>query len=110
MLQSQRCFLEKTAIQMKSPVHPGLGLKNDFAELGLSIAKAAVGLGVTRQQFHQGVNGQSAISPEMAVRLEKAIGSTADAWLRMQAANDLAKVRAREGEIVMKRFAWPEVA
>ena len=95
---------------MKSPPHPGLGLKDDFEELGLSIAKAALGLGVTRQQLHRVVNGQSAISPEMAVRLEKAIGSTADAWLRIQAAYDLAGVRAREGEIVVKRFAWPEVA
>ena len=78
--------------------------------MDISIAKAAVGLGVTRQQLHRVVNGQSAISPEMAVHLVKAIGSTADAWLRMQAAYDLAQVRAREGEIVVKRFAWPEVA
>ena len=75
-----------------------------------SIAKTAIGLGVTRQQLPRVVNGQSAISPEMAVRLEKGIGSTADAWFRMQAVYDLARVRAREGEIVVKRFAWPEVA
>ena len=97
-------------MQMKNPPHPGRLVKSNLEDMGLSIAKAAIGLGVTRQQLHRVVNGQSAISPEMAVRLEKAIGSTADAWLRMQAAYDLAGVRAREGEIVVKRFAWPEVA
>ena len=97
-------------MQMKNPPHPGRLVKSNLEDMGLSIAKAAIGLGVTRQQLHRVVNGQSAISPEMAVRLEKAIGSTADAWLRMQAAYDLAGVRAREGEIVVKRFVWPEVA
>jgi addiction module HigA family antidote len=78
---------------MKNPPHPGLGLKDDFDELGLSIAEAAKALGVTRQQLYKLVNGQSGISPEMAVRLEQVIGGSADHWLRLQAAHDLAQVR-----------------
>jgi addiction module HigA family antidote len=85
---------------MKSPPHPGLGLKEDIQALGFSIAKAAEGLGVTRQQLYRVVRGECVITPEMAIRLEKAIGGTADAWLRLQLAHDLAKARAREGEIV----------
>ena len=75
---------------MKNPSHPGRGLKDDLAALGLSIAEAAEGLGVTSQQLDRIVNGECGITPEMAIRLEKAIGSTADAWFRMQLAYDLA--------------------
>jgi addiction module HigA family antidote len=89
---------------MKNPPHPGRLVKENLDELGLSVAQAAEGLGVTRQQLYKVINGESAVSPEMAVRLEKAIGSTAAAWLRMQAAYDIAEVRKREGEINVKRF------
>ncbi|PHR57630.1 MAG: addiction module antidote protein, HigA family [Robiginitomaculum sp.] len=78
---------------MYNPPHPGKGLRDDFDALGLSIAKAANALGVTRQQLYKVVNGTSAISPEMAIRLEAVIGSTADQWLRMQNAYDLAQIR-----------------
>src|ERR1700704_3482205 len=89
---------------MKNPPHPGRLVKDNLDELGLSVAQAAEGLGVTRQQLYKVINGDSAVPPEMAVRLEKAIGSTAAARLRMQAAYDLAEVRKREGEIKVKRF------
>ena len=92
-------------MRMKNPPHPGRLVKENIDEIGLTIAQAAEGLGVTRQQLYKIVNGQSAISPEMAVRLEKAIGSTADAWLRMQVAYDLACQRQREDEIVVRRLA-----
>jgi antitoxin HigA-1 len=78
---------------MKNPPHPGFGLKDDLDTLNLKISEAAAALGVTRQQLYKVVNGQSAISAEMAVRLEQVIGSTADHWLRLQAAYDLAQVR-----------------
>jgi addiction module HigA family antidote len=90
---------------MKNPPHPGRLVKDNIDDMGLSVAEAAEGLGVTRQQLYRVVNCRSAVSPEMAVRLEKAIGGTADAWLRMQAAYDLAQVRRREGEIVVRRLA-----
>ena len=90
---------------MKNPPHPGLGLKDDVDALGLSVAKAANGLGVTRQQLYRVIRGESGVTPEMAIRLEKAIGGTADGWLRLQTAYDLAKARAREGaiKVPMKR-------
>jgi addiction module HigA family antidote len=77
---------------MKNPPHPGLLVQTALDELGVSTAAAARALGVTRQQLHNVVSGKSAISPEMALRLEHGIGSTADTWLRMQAAYDLARI------------------
>jgi antitoxin HigA-1 len=80
---------------MKRPVHPGEIVRGEIEYLGLSIAEAAQGLGVTRQHLYRIVNGESGVSAEMAIRLELGIGSTADAWLRMQAAYDLAQIRNR---------------
>ena len=90
---------------MKNPAHPGVGLKDDLDELGLSVAEAAKGLGVTRQQLYNVISGRSRITPEMALRLEKAIGSNADHWLRLQAAYDLAQLRMRADPIEVKRLA-----
>jgi addiction module HigA family antidote len=61
-------------------------------------------LGVTRQALNNVVNGKAAISPEMAVRLSKAFGSTPDTWLRLQMNYDLAQVRARADQIDVRRF------
>jgi antitoxin HigA-1 len=94
---------------MKNPPHPGRLVKDEIEELGLSIAEAAKGLGVTRQQLYRVINGESAITPEMAVRLESAIGSSADAWLRMQVNYDLAQIRLRASSIKVKRLE-PKVA
>ena len=94
----------EVSVPMKNPAHPGLLLKDDLAELGLSVAEAAKGLGVTRQQLYNVINGRSSITPEMAIRLEKGIGSNADHWLRMQAAHDLAQIRLRDEPIEVKRF------
>jgi antitoxin HigA-1 len=96
-------------LPMKNPAHPGELVRDNLDELGVSISDAAKGLGVTRQQLHKIIAGRSAISPEMAVRLEKAIGGTADGWMRMQINFDLAQVRERESSIKVKRFA-PKVA
>ena len=94
---------------MKNPPHPGAGLKDEFEALGLTVAEAAKGLGVTRQQLYRVMNGACAISPEMAIRLEKAIGGSADHWLRMQMNYDLAQIRARASSIRVKRLE-PKVA
>jgi addiction module HigA family antidote len=77
---------------MKNPPHPGEIVGDNLAELGVTTKGAADALGVTRQQLHKVISGRSSITPEMAVRLEMAIGSTADTWLRMQAEYDLAHV------------------
>lgn len=90
---------------MKNPPHPGELLKDNVDDLGLSVAEAAKGLGVTRQQLYNVINGKSAITPEMAVRLEKALGGTADLWLRMQVNYDLAQVRRNDRAIKVRRLS-----
>ena len=82
-------------MEMKNPPHPGELIGDTLDELKVSVSEAARGLEITRQQLHNLIAGRCGITPEMAVRLEKAIGSTADTWLRMQMNYDLAKVRKR---------------
>jgi addiction module HigA family antidote len=82
-------------LEMKNPPHPGELISDTLDEIGVSISAAAKGLGITRQQLHNLIAGRSGIKPEMAVKLEQAIGSTADTWLRMQMSYDLAQVRKR---------------
>jgi addiction module HigA family antidote len=85
-------------------VHPGRIVRHDCLEpLGLSVTEGAKVLGVTRQALNNVVNGKAAISPEMAVRLAKAFGSTAETWLRMQLAYDLAAARKDESKIKVRR-------
>src|SRR5215472_15750704 len=96
-------------VKMKNPPHPGELIGDSLEEVGVSITDAAKGLGITRQQLHNVIAGRSAITPEMALRLEKALGSTADMWLRMQMNFDLAQIRARASSIKVKRFE-PKVA
>jgi addiction module HigA family antidote len=71
--------------------------------LGLSVTEGAKVLGVTRQALNNVVNGKSGISPEMAIRLAKAFGSTAETWLGMQLAYDLAAARKDESKIRVRR-------
>ncbi len=90
---------------MKTPPHPGRLVKSACIEaLGLTVSDAARLLGVARPTLSNIVNGRAGISPEMAIRLEKAFGGTADAWLRMQTAFDLAQARRRQSEIRVERF------
>ncbi len=89
---------------MKAPPHPGLAVRDELDELGLSIAEAAEGLGVARQTLHRLVGGESGISPEMAYRLERGIGSNADFWLRLQANYDLAEVRRHADAITVRKL------
>src|SRR6202171_1403390 len=94
---------------MKNPVHPGLVVRHDCLEpLGLSVTAAARVLGVTRQALNNLVNGKAGISPEMAIRLSKAFGSTAETWLRMQVAYDLAAARKEETKIKVHRQHVPQ--
>jgi addiction module HigA family antidote len=91
-------------MSMLTPPHPGRIVRQECLEaLGLSVTKGAEALGVTRQTLNNLVNGDSGISPEMAIRLEKAFGSTADLWLRMQAAYDLAQARKKADKINVHR-------
>jgi len=89
---------------MKNPPHPGRSIRNACLEpLGLTVTEGAKVLGVTRQALNNVVNGKAAISPEMAIRLSKAFGSTPETWLRMQLAYDLAAARKDESKIKVQR-------
>jgi antitoxin HigA-1 len=91
---------------MSNPPHPGEIVRFDCIEVaGISITAAAAALGVTRQALSNLVNGTAGISPEMAIRLEKAFGGTAEHWLRMQVAYDLAQVRKLSPKIKVRRVA-----
>jgi antitoxin HigA-1 len=91
-------------LTMKNPAHPGELVGDTLAELGVSISEAARVLGITRQQLHNVISGRSGVTAEMAVRLEKALGSTADTWLRMQMNYELARIRRRAASIKVKRI------
>ena len=83
---------------MMNPTHPGPSIRaNCLVPLGLSVTEGARVLGVSRHVLSRVLNGRAAISPEMAIRLEKAGWSSADFWLRRQASYDLAQARQREG-------------
>ncbi len=90
---------------MKNPPHPGLSVRHDCLEpLGLSVTEAARKLGVSRKQLSDIVNGHSGISPEMAIRLDKAFGGGAETWFRLQAAYDLARAMRHAGRIKVRRL------
>lgn len=94
---------------MKTPPHPGLSVRYDCLEpLGLSVTEGAKVLGVTRQALNNVVNGKAGISPEMAIRLDKAFGGTAEGWLALQTAYDLAQARKKELSIRVERYVARE--
>ena len=91
---------------MKAPPHPGLSVRLDCLEpLGLSVTAGAKVLGVTRQALNNLVNERAGISPEMAIRLDRAFGGTAEAWLALQTAYDLAQARKKLLASDVKRYA-----
>ena len=91
---------------MKNPPHPGLSVRHDCLEpLGLSVTEAAKKLGVSRKQLSDVVNGHSGISPEMAIRFDKAFGGDANTWYRLQAAYDLAQAMKQADRIKVERLS-----
>ncbi len=91
---------------MKNPPHPGEVIRDAIENgLGLTVTAAAEGLGVSRKTLSQILNGRASVSTEMAIRLEKGIGSSAAAWLRMQMAHDLALAQRTARNIKVKRLA-----
>ncbi len=90
---------------MKNPPHPGDLIKTEIIEpLGLSVTRAAEILKVRRATLSDLLNGKSALTPEMALRIEKAFGPDLDHLLRMQLAYDVAQMRRRAGRIAVKRY------
>ena len=91
---------------MKNPPHPGLSIRHDCLEpLGISVTAAAAHLGVSRKHLSDVINGHSGISPEMAIRLDKAFGGGASTWYQLQAAYDLAQAMKKADRIEVKRVA-----
>ena len=85
---------------MKNPPHPGQSVRHDCLEpLGISVTAGARALGVSRQALNNLVNAKSAVSPEMAIRFEKLGWGTADGWLHLQTAYDLAQARKKADTI-----------
>ena len=96
---------EQSPSPLKNPPHPGHSIKNACLEpLLLSVTEGAKVLGVTRHTLSRVINGQSGISAEMAIRLEKAGWSNAEFWLRLQASYDLAQARKRQDQIKVERY------
>ena len=90
---------------MKNPPHPGRSIRENCLEpLGLNVTKAAEVLGVARHTLSRVLNGHAGISPDMAIRLEKAGWSNADFWLRRQTSYDLAQARKGEHRIQVERY------
>lgn len=90
---------------MKNPPHPGEVVRELCIEpMGLSVTGAAEGLGVSRKALSELLNGHSGISPEMAIRLSKAFGGSAESWLTQQMQYDLAQAQKKAGTIKVRRF------
>ena len=88
-----------------TPSHPGDFIRTEVIEdLGLSVTRAAQILGVRRATLSDLLNGNASLSPEMALRIEKAFQVSMDLLLRMQAWYDAARMRARESEVDVQRY------
>lgn len=88
-----------------TPAHPGKFIRGEvLQELGLSVTRAAEILGVRRATLADLLNGRAALSPEMALRVEKAFGLSMEMLLKMQAWHDAVRMRARAGEIAIRRY------
>ena len=96
---------DTTNFRLKNPPHPGGFVKTEIIRPAeLSVTEAANVLGITRTALSAFLNERSALSPDMALRIEKAFGVSMDTLMRMQNSYDIARARAREGEIKVARF------
>ena len=90
---------------MHNPPHPGAVIRELCLEpLGLSVTEAARCLGVTRKALSELLNGHSGVSPEMALRLAKAFGTTAESWLTQQMEYDLWQAQQRHTDLKVRRI------
>ncbi len=97
---------ETSHYRLKNPPHPGGFVRSEIIDpLSLSVTGAAEALGVTRPALSAFLNERSSLSPEMAIRIEKAFGVSMDTLMRMQNSYDISQARKREGEIKVARFA-----
>jgi addiction module HigA family antidote len=90
---------------MKNPPHPGDLIRTEIVEaLGLNVSQAAGILKVRRATLSDLLHGKAALTPEMALRIEKAFGPDMNHLLRMQLAYDVARTREREQDIAVERY------
>lgn len=93
-------------MKMHNPPHPGEVLRELCLEpLGLSVTRAAEALGVSRKTLSAILNERAGISPEMAIRLSKAFGTSAESWLNQQSQYDLWVAEKSLGRIKVKRLS-----
>jgi addiction module HigA family antidote len=93
-------------IRMKNPAHPGGFVKTEIVEpLGLSVTAAAQVLGITRAALSTFLNERASLSPDMAIRIEKAFGVSMETLMRMQNSFDIAQAHRREEEIKVQPYA-----
>ena len=92
-------------LRLRKPAHPGGFVKHEVLKpLGLSVTEAADALGVTRPALSALLNERAHLSPEMAIRIEKAFGVSMETLMRMQNSYDIAQARKREAEIKVERY------
>ena len=90
---------------MKNPPHPGELIRTEIIEaLDLSVSRAAQVLKVRRATLSDLLRGKAALTPEMALRIEKAFGPDMDHLLRMQLAYDVARTRRHSADIAVNRY------
>ena len=93
-------------MRMHNPPHPGEILREFCIEpLELSVTRAAEALGVSRKTLSAILNGRSGISPEMAIRLSKAFGTSAESWLNQQVYYDLWLAEQNAEDIVVEQLS-----
>jgi antitoxin HigA-1 len=93
-------------MKLHNPPHPGEILRELCIDpLGLSINEAAEALGVTRKTLSAILNGRSGISPEMAVRLSLAFGTTSESWLNQQSQYDLWQAEKKRNQLKVKKLS-----
>lgn len=109
MLNMKTITRKRSNGHMHNPPHPGEVLRKLCLEpLGLSITKAAKALGVSRNTLSSLLNGQTRISPEMAVRLSIAFETTAESWMNQQVQYDLWQARQQRDELQVTRLTLKE--
>jgi antitoxin HigA-1 len=93
-------------MRMHNPPHPGEVLRELCLEpLGLTVTDAAEALGISRKTLSAILNGRAGISPEMAIRLSKAFGTSAESWLNQQMQYDLWVAEQAAGDIRVKKLS-----
>lgn len=91
---------------MHNPPHPGEVLRElCLAPLNISVTDAAKALGISRKTLSAILNGRAGISPEMAVRLSKAFGTSSESWLHQQTQYDLWQAEQKREELVVERLS-----